>query len=75
MVDGKLHINGSAGSKAASLINVPGNIELADKYWCEEIQGSQSFLQRANRLVFRAPHDKGGEELDRLVKDATAQKG
>ena len=75
MVDGKLYINGGAGSKAAFLLDVPGNIKLADKYWREEVQGSNSFVQRAKRLVFRVPHYKSGEELDRLVKDAAAKKG
>ena len=75
MVDGKLYINGGAGSKAAFLLDVPGNIKLADKYWREEAQGSNSFVQRAKRMVFRVPHYKSGEELDRLVKDAAAKKG
>ncbi len=57
------------------MLDVPGNIKLADKYWREEVQGSSSFLQRAKPLVFRVPHYKGGEELDRLVKDAAAKKG
>ena len=75
IVDGKLYINGGAGSKAAFLLDVPGNIKLADKYWREEAQGSNSFVQRAKRLVFRVPHYKSGEELDRMVKDAAAKKG
>ena len=75
LVDGKLYINGGAGSKAAFLLDVPGNIKLADKYWREEAQGSNSFVQRAKRLVFRVPHYKSGEELDRMVKDAAAKKG
>jgi YHS domain-containing protein len=75
MANGKLYIFGGAGSKAAFLLDVPGNIKLADKYWGEEIQGSNSFVQRAKRLVFRVPHYKSGEELDRMVKDAAAKKG
>ena len=75
MVDGKLYINGGAASKAAFLLDVPGNIKLADKYWSEEVQGSNSFVQRARRLVFKVPHYKTGAELDRLVKEAAAKKG
>lgn len=75
IVDGKLYINGGASSKAAFLLDVPGNIVLADKYWREEVQGSNSFVQRAKRMVFRVPHYKSGEELDRLVKQAAAKKG
>ena len=74
IVDGKLYINGGADSKAAFLLDVPGHIQLADKYWVEEVRGSNSFLQRAKRLVFRVPHYKTGEELERLVKEAAARK-
>ena len=75
IVNGKLYINGGASSKAAFLLDVPGNILLADKYWREEVQGSNSFVQRTKRLVFKVPHDKSGEELDRLVKEAAVKKG
>ncbi len=75
IVDGKLYINGGAASKAAFVLDVPGHIQLADKYWAEEVQGSNSFWQRAKRLVFRVPHYKTGEELDRMVKQAGASKG
>ena len=73
MVDGKLYINGGASSKAAFLLDVPGHIKLADKYWREEAQGRNSFVQRSKRMVFRVPHYKSGEELDRLVKAAAAK--
>ena len=73
--DGKLYIFGGAGSKAAFMLDVPGNIKLADKYWADEVKGGNSFVQRARRLVFRVPHYKSGEELDRLVKEAAAKKG
>ena len=72
--DGKLYIFGGAGSMAAFKLDVPGNIKLADKYWTEEAQGNNSFVQRAKRLVLRVPHYKNGEELDRMVK-AAAPKG
>jgi YHS domain-containing protein len=75
LVDGKLYINGGPGSKSAFLLDVPGNIQLADKYWAEEVRGSNSFVQRAKRLVFRVPHYKSGEELERMVKAAAAKKG
>ncbi len=75
MVGGKLYIFGGAGSKAAFLLDVPGNIQLADRYWADEVKGNNSMLQRTKRLVFRVPHYKNGEELDRLVRDAAAKKG
>ena len=75
IVDGKLYINGGAGSKAAFLLDVPGHIRLADKYWADEVRGSNSFLQRAKRLVFRVPHYKSGPELEQMVRQAAAKAG
>ena len=72
MIDGKLYIFGGAGSKAAFELDVPGNLLLAQRYWTEEVQGSNSFIQRSKRLVFRVPHYKSGEELERLVQAAAA---
>jgi YHS domain-containing protein len=73
IVDGKLYIFGGAGSRDGFLIDVPGNIKLADSYWANEVAGSNSFWQRSKRLVFRVPHYKSGEELARLVAEAKAQ--
>lgn len=70
MIDGKLYIFGGAGSKAAFELDVPANLKLAQKYWDEEIKGSNSFVQRSWRLIWRVPHYKSGEELDRMVKAA-----
>jgi len=36
---------------------------LANKYWNEEVNGSIALVQRAKRLIFRAPHYKSGKEL------------
>ena len=74
IVGGKLYIFGGAGSRAAFELNTAGNIALADKYWAEEVAGSNSFWQRSKRLVFRVPHYKSGEELSRMVKEAAAKK-
>jgi YHS domain-containing protein len=70
MIDGKLYIFGGAGSKAAFELDVPGNLKLAQKYWDEEIKGSNSFVQRSWRMVLRVPHYKSGDELAALVKAA-----
>ena len=74
IVGGKLYIFGGAGSRAAFELDTAGNIALADKYWAEEVAGSNSFWQRSKRLVFRVPHYKSGEELSRMVKEAAAKK-
>ena len=75
MNNGKLYIFGGAGSKAAFLLDVPGNTKLADKYWAEEVQGNNSMVQRSKRMVLRVPHYKSGNELERMVKEAVAKKG
>jgi YHS domain-containing protein len=73
MIDGRLFINGGAGSKAAFELDLKRNIELADRYWREEVAGSNSFWQRSKRLVFRVPHYKSGAELAAEVAAANAR--
>jgi YHS domain-containing protein len=63
MIDGKLYIFGGQGSKDAFLLDVPRNMALANKYWSEEVNGSNAFIQRSKRLIFRVPHYKSGAEL------------
>ena len=63
MIDGKLYIFGGQGSKDAFLLDVPRNMALANKYWNEEMNGSNAFIQRAKRMIFRVPHWKSGAEL------------
>ena len=72
--DGKLYIFGGAGSKAAFELDVPANTRLADRYWASEVQGSNSFVQRSYRLVFKVPHYKSGTELTQMVDAARARK-
>ena len=72
--DGKLYIFGGAGSRDAFLLDVPGNLRLADRYWSGEVAGSNSIWQRSKRLVFRVPHYASGEELARRVAAARAAK-
>jgi YHS domain-containing protein len=74
ILDGKLYIFGGAGSRDAFLLDVPGNRALADKYWANEVAGSNSIWQRSKRLVFRVPHYASGEELARRVAEARARK-
>lgn len=64
MIDGKLYIFGGAGSRDAFLLDVPKNRALADKYWNEEVAGSNAFVQRTKRTtIARVPHYKSGAEL------------
>lgn len=70
MIDGKLYIFGGHGSKDAFLLDEKTNLALANKYWQEEVSGSNSFIQRSKRMVIRVPHYKSGEELAKLVAEA-----
>jgi YHS domain-containing protein len=67
MRDGKLYIFGGQSSKDAFELDPAANYVLADKYWNEEIKGSNSFIQRTKRLMFKVPHYKSGKELADLV--------
>jgi YHS domain-containing protein len=67
MVDGKLYIFGGAGSRDAFMLDVPNNRLLAEKYWKDEVMGSNSFIQRGKRLTFKVPHYKSGEQLAEMV--------
>ncbi len=68
--DGKLYIFGGKGSRDAFMLDVPKNTALADKYWNEEVNGSNAFIQRSKRLIFRVPHYKSGSELAAEVAKA-----
>ncbi|MGD1984303.1 MAG: YHS domain-containing (seleno)protein [Chromatiaceae bacterium] len=70
--DGKLYIFGGALSKQAFLLDLDGNLELSEKYWSEEVKDTNSFWQRAKRLVMRVPHYQSGEEQAEAVKAARA---
>lgn len=61
--DGKLYIFGGKDSHDAFMLDVPRNMALANKYWGEEVNGSNALLQRTKRLIMRVPHYKSGEEL------------
>jgi len=74
MVDGKLYIFGGRGSMDAFLLDEKANVAMADKYWKDEVSGSNSFIQRSKRMVLRVPHYKSGEELAKMVADAKAKK-
>ena len=64
MIEGKIYIFGGQGSRDAFLLDVPKNRGLADKYWAEEVAGSNAFIQRTKRTtIARVAHYKSGAEL------------
>jgi len=72
MIDGKLYIFGGSGSRDAFLLDPKANLALANKYWTEEVNGSNAFWQRSKRMVLRVPHYKSGQELADAVAKAKA---
>jgi YHS domain-containing protein len=73
IIDGKLYIFGGQGSRDAFMLDVRRNMALANKYWSEEVSGSNAFWQRSKRMVFRVPHYKSGKELADDVAKAKAK--
>ena len=61
---GKLYIFGGEASRNAFEMDRALNTERANFYWGYEVAGTNSFWQRAKRLVFRVPHYKSGEALE-----------
>ena len=64
MINGKLYIFGGKGSRDAFMLDVPKNTALANKYWKEEVSGSNAFTHRTLRTTIgRVAHYKSGAEL------------
>ncbi len=69
--EGKLYIFGGQGSRDAYLLDIPKNQALADKYWKEEVSGSNAFFQRTWRTTLsKVAHYKTGAELAAEVAKA-----
>jgi YHS domain-containing protein len=73
IIDGKLYMFGGQGSMDAFMLHPAENMALANKYWNEEVNGSNAFIQRTRRVIFHVPHWKTGKELAEEV--ARARKG
>ena len=73
LIAGKLYIFGGQGSKDAWELDERTNLARAERYWADEVKGSNSFVQRAKRLVLRVPHYQSGDALAKAVAAARAQ--
>ncbi len=60
---GKLYVFGGQSSRDHFEVDTEKNLELAHKYWNDEIAGSNALLTRWKRLVFRVPHYKTDKQL------------
>lgn len=74
MIGGKLYIFGGQASKDGFEVDEARHVQLADKYWKEEVAGSNSMSQRSKRLVFKVPHYKSGDAIAKEVAAAKAKK-
>jgi YHS domain-containing protein len=71
MIDGKLYMFGGRGSRDAFMLDTKKNIGFADKYWAEEVSGSNALLHRTKRTTIgKVPHYKTGAELAADVANA-----
>ena len=73
MINGKLYIFGGQGSKDGFLVDEAKHLQLADKYWKEEVAGNNSMIQRSKRMVFKVPHYKSGETIAKEVAAAKSK--
>lgn len=60
---GKLYVFGGQSSLDQFEMDTEANLALAHRYWNDELAGSNAFLKRIFRIVFRVPHYKTGREL------------
>lgn len=61
---GKLYTFGGEVSRRAFDMDRALNTQRADAHRTDEVAGSNSFIQRGKRLVFRVAHYESGEELE-----------
>ena len=45
------------------MLDVPKNRQLAEKYWNEEVNGSNALVQRSKRMMFKVPHYKSDADV------------
>ena len=60
---GKLYVFGGQSSRDHFEMDTERNLELAHRYWDDEIAGSNALLTRWRRLIFRVPHYKSDGAL------------
>lgn len=64
MLNGKLYMFGGAGSRDAFMLDPAKNVAMAEKYWNEEVSGSNALTHRTKRTtIARVAHYKSGAEL------------
>jgi YHS domain-containing protein len=60
---GKLYVFGGQPARDQFEIDTEKNLELAHRYWNDEVAGSNAMQTRFKRMVLRVPHYKTDKEL------------
>ena len=60
---GKLYVFGGQSSRDDFEMDTERNLQLAHRYWNDEVAGSNAVVKRNQRLVFRVPHYKSDAAL------------
>ena len=60
---GKLYVFGGQASRDQFEIDTERNLALAHQYWNDEVAGSNAFIKRWQRIIFKVPHYKTDAEL------------
>jgi YHS domain-containing protein len=60
---GKLYVFGGQASRDQFELDTERNLALAHRYWNDEIAGSNAFVKRWQRILFKVPHYKTDAEL------------
>lgn len=71
---GKLYVFGGQSSRDHFEMDTEHNLELAHRYWNDEVAGSNALMTRVKRLIFRVPHYKTDAQLKREYEARLAAK-
>ena len=69
VIDGRLYLFGSERSRALFLMERESNLQLANRWWRDEVAGSIVVLQRAFRTIVPVPNRRDPEALERDYRD------
>ena len=71
---GRLYVFGGQSSRDDFEMDTERNLELAHRYWNDEVAGSNAVIKRYTRLIFRVPHYKSDRALKEEYKAKLAAK-
>jgi YHS domain-containing protein len=69
IIDGRLHLFSSERARGWFLMDRERNLELAQRWWRDEVAGSSLLLQRAWRMVVPVPNRRAPEDLERDYRE------